>query len=226
VKKTEVYTLEKQEKIDFALKLKDYGNALFKANRWRCAADIYAQTISATDFEDVKKMGPATDKEVADIVLACKNNTAACMLKLKLYPQVIDKCSEVLKTNGDNMKALLRRGQAYAYNKDNELAMADYKHLMELDPKNAAVVPYYKAVQKRLAVERAKAQKLFGGFFKKVNLVSEAEVKAAQDREQEQEENDSSSSDDDDSDEEGGEGEADPTGGDETTDTKKVEEAN
>jgi tetratricopeptide (TPR) repeat protein len=43
----------------------------------------------------------------------CRLNYAACKLKLKDYPLVIQQCTEVLKTDPKCVKALFRRAQAY-----------------------------------------------------------------------------------------------------------------
>lgn len=49
------------------------------------------------------------------------NASQAC-LQRKNYPKAITQCTKVLKEDPNNIKSLYRRGVAYCYNQDFDLA--------------------------------------------------------------------------------------------------------
>ncbi|KAJ3180138.1 hypothetical protein HDU85_004141 [Gaertneriomyces sp. JEL0708] len=72
------------------------------------------------------------------LMQACRLNYASCQLKLGNYPPVIAQCSEVLKRDPRNLKALFRRGQAYVHiGRDLELAEQDLAQVRAILEKNA-----------------------------------------------------------------------------------------
>ncbi len=58
-------------------------------------------------------------------------NLASCFLQLKDYKACVSECSEVLKTDPDNMKAYYRRGQALLALQSHAAAVADLRKAVE-----------------------------------------------------------------------------------------------
>ena len=48
-------------------------------------------------------------------------------------------CNDALKIDGNNVKALFRRGQVYVSRSDYELAVADFNQVLKADPNNTEV---------------------------------------------------------------------------------------
>ena len=82
------------------LRLKELGNAAFKAREHSKAAKHYQDAL--------KLIG--TDAQDADLERACQLNLASCHLTLGEHDAAVELCSCVLDRDARNRKALFRRG--------------------------------------------------------------------------------------------------------------------
>ncbi|KAJ3027745.1 UNVERIFIED_CONTAM: hypothetical protein HDU68_003190 [Siphonaria sp. JEL0065] len=86
--------------------------------------------ITHPDYSGNNGINPSV---VISLMQTCRLNYAACKLKLGEFSTVIIQCSEVLKNDKANVKALFRRAQAYRkIGRDLELAQKDLNSLRDL----------------------------------------------------------------------------------------------
>ena len=87
--------------------------------------------ISLNAVRSVELSAGHNSESAADVKKKCMLNLASCFLQLKDYKACVSECSEVLKTDPDNMKAYYRRGQALLALKSHGAAVADLKKAVE-----------------------------------------------------------------------------------------------
>jgi len=116
----------------------------------------------------IKSDGSFNDEEkksAKSIACAINSNLALTYFKQQDYSQCLTKADEVLTEDPKNVKALVRRGQAYMMLGDNDLAKMNFKEALELEPNNADVKKLMEANKKRIKQEKEKERKLYGNIF-------------------------------------------------------------
>lgn len=163
------------EVADVAEKIKTIGNEQFKLGKYELAQQKYlkalrylehgdSDSISSSDSED-----DASDEEKSNrhksVALPCYLNSAACYLKLKNYDEALHSCNEALDLEENNVKALFRRGQAYAGFQDYDKSLADLHAAAKLAPGDkgirSEIVRVNKLIEEYKQKERKKYSKLF-----------------------------------------------------------------
>merc|ERR1719313_949824 len=134
-KASETWNMSNAEKITYGEKLKGQGTAYVKAQDWRRAAKMYSECSNVFGYmdnwaDDEKKSGES-------LAGASKSNEAMCWLKLEQWRDAESICSEILKKETCNVKALYRRGQAYMELKELHDAVRDFKKILEVDESNS-----------------------------------------------------------------------------------------
>lgn len=119
-----------EERLAFAAQRKEVGSKLFKAQRYSLALERYKFVIVYLQCY----VGRSDNAK--EMVRVCELNRAACLLKLGDNTGARDSCTEVLKVNPGNVKALYRRACAHLELKDNAEAAKDLRRLLEQDPEN------------------------------------------------------------------------------------------
>jgi len=99
----------KAEKIDAAKRRKHQGAVCFKDGDTEGAVLRWTQALAY--FESLWDLNDEQKKEIDEIKLACYLNLSACYLKLLKYEKARDNCTEALKLDKENVKALYRRGE-------------------------------------------------------------------------------------------------------------------
>ena len=87
---------------------------------------------------------PVVDKKVQLLVLTCYLNIALTAFRMHDYKLSVSACSETLKIDPNNSKALYRRAQAHIVPKssgaaEQERAFDDLKRVAAIDPECAAI---------------------------------------------------------------------------------------
>ncbi|NXA07936.1 TOM34 protein, partial [Sapayoa aenigma] len=108
--------------IERARTLKEEGNELVKKGNHKKAVEKYSESLKL-------------NKECATYT-----NRALCYLTLKQYQEAAQDCTEALKLDPKNVKALYRRAQALKELKDYKSSIADIKTLLKTEPKNTAAL--------------------------------------------------------------------------------------
>ncbi|KAM6298539.1 mitochondrial import receptor subunit TOM34 [Aegotheles albertisi] len=102
--------------------LKEEGNELVKKGNHKKAAEKYSESLKLNQE------------------CATYTNRALCYLALKQYKEAVQDCTEALRLDPKNIKALYRRAQALKELKDYKSSIADIKSLLKTEPKNTAAL--------------------------------------------------------------------------------------
>ncbi|KFP38851.1 Mitochondrial import receptor subunit TOM34, partial [Chlamydotis macqueenii] len=102
--------------------LKEEGNELVKKGNHKKAVEKYSESLKLNQE------------------CATYTNRALCYLALKQYKEAVQDCTEALKLDPKNVKALYRRAQALKELKDYKSSIADIKSLLKTEPKNTAAL--------------------------------------------------------------------------------------
>ena len=118
---------------------------------------------NCTKFFDLSE---ADEKEVNEIKAKLHLNIAMCFLKLKNNHKVINNCTDALKLDNDNVKALFRRATAYYNEKKIKEAKSDLKRAVKLNPEDKAIKKLTAkidlVIKKQKAKEKKMAKRMFG----------------------------------------------------------------
>ncbi|NXY80937.1 TOM34 protein, partial [Alcedo cyanopectus] len=102
--------------------LKEEGNQLVKKGNHKKAVEKYSESLKLNQE------------------CATYTNRALCYLALKQYKEAAQDCTEALRLDPKNVKALYRRAQALKELKDYKSGIADIKSLLKAEPKNTAAL--------------------------------------------------------------------------------------
>ncbi|NXJ00591.1 TOM34 protein, partial [Psophia crepitans] len=102
--------------------LKEEGNELVKKGNHKKAVEKYSESLKLSQE------------------CATYTNRALCYLTLKQYKEAVQDCTEALRLDPKNVKALYRRAQALKELQDYKLSIADIKSLLKIEPKNTAAL--------------------------------------------------------------------------------------
>jgi stress-induced-phosphoprotein 1 len=100
---------------------KEKGDEKYKAADFEGAVDEYTKCI-----EDLKKEG----KELSPLAVKAHSNRAACYKQISNFDGVIEDCTAVLEIDPDNLKALIRRAQAFEGLERYRFALQDVKQVL------------------------------------------------------------------------------------------------
>ncbi|CAG4960679.1 unnamed protein product [Colias eurytheme] len=123
--------------------IKCSGNAHFGSARYKAAAGKYSKCLRYV--EHVASTLPEGDErhklcEMMETYRAqCSLNLAACYARLQRHRATLTCCTEVLRIDPKNEKALYRRGQANFALKNYDAALSDLKLAEKVSPNNKAV---------------------------------------------------------------------------------------
>ncbi|XP_050095558.1 sperm-associated antigen 1 [Anopheles aquasalis] len=110
--------LSEQEKQVLAGKMREKGNDFFRAKEYSEAADEYGKSLDI--------LPTAT----------CFNNRAMAYIKLHRYKEAIADCDQCLSREPENVKALLRKGQALLASDNRREAYRVFCVALKHDPSN------------------------------------------------------------------------------------------
>ncbi|CAO2192202.1 unnamed protein product [Urochloa humidicola] len=166
VKDKESWDLNNEEKIEAAGKKKEEGNVLFKLGKYARASKRYEKAAKYIEYDS--SFSEDEKKQSKQLKISCNLNNAACKLKLKDYKEAVKLCTKVLELDSQNVKALYRRVQAYIQLADLELAEADIKKALEIDPDNRDVKLEYKTLKEKIKEYNKKDAKFYSNMFAKM----------------------------------------------------------
>ncbi|XP_011402495.1 PREDICTED: sperm-associated antigen 1-like [Amphimedon queenslandica] len=121
-------SLSEHEKERQADKEREKGNEAFRAGDYKEALVYYSRSISFCPSP------PAY------------NNKALTLNKLGRYSESVGSCNEVLKVEPNNIKALLRRADAYCSLKQYEQSVSDIESVLKIEPANKRATELLKKV--------------------------------------------------------------------------------
>lgn len=157
--------------LELPLQEKNAGNEYWKNADYLNASKSYSKCLLAFNhlIKENKFENEAQAKQmIEEIQLASLLNLAACYLKLGYgYSNVVIHCTDALKIQENNIKALYRRANAHIFLEQFQEAKSDIFLALKLEPANDAV----KKIKRELIIRenaykektRKIAQKAFGG---------------------------------------------------------------
>lgn len=166
-KEKETWDMDNTEKIEAAGKKKEDGNALYKDGKYARASKKYEKAVKFIDYDS--SFSDEQKKEAKALKASCYLNDAACKLKLKVYNEAAKLCTKVLELESRNVKALFRRAQAYIETADTDLAEADIRKALEIDPSNRDVKLAYRTLKQRQIEYNKKEAKMYGNMFARLS---------------------------------------------------------
>lgn len=171
----DTWEMDKEEKLNDGLRLKDQGNMFFKDGKLRAAIRKYDAAWKYFQHEP-KFEGEWKEKVHKTLTLPCRSNLAQCYLKLGKYSQALESANEALNIEALNLKALYRRAQAHFARNDYDLAEKDCKKILEIDSSSRDASALLKKVNMKLKEQLQKERRIFKSLFEKVRLVDEKEL--------------------------------------------------
>lgn len=137
------WTTTAEEKIALAANRREDGNMLFSEKQYAKARRMYQRALRVlenfvVDHDDDEDEGDNATQEcqsseaVQQLKLVCHLNMSACCLRLQDYAGAMQSATEALHINPSNVKALFRRGQAYAKLDEYEKAHTDLTQALAL----------------------------------------------------------------------------------------------
>uniref|UniRef100_A0A914ULF8 peptidylprolyl isomerase n=1 Tax=Plectus sambesii TaxID=2011161 RepID=A0A914ULF8_9BILA len=150
--------MDHEEKLAAAAEAKERGTKFFSEGKMRLAVDKYKRVVELLEHEKELEADQQTRRNA--LMVAAHLNMSLVLLKEGETVASIEQCDKVLEINPDNVKALYRRAQARQQQNDDDLAIGDYKRVLELEPSNKAAQQGINVCQHKLAeFKRAEKQK-------------------------------------------------------------------
>lgn len=102
---------------------KERGDDAFKNAQFEVAIDHYSKCLSG-----LQKRG----KSLSDLAVRAHSNRAACYKQISNFDGVIEDCTAVLEVDPENVKALVRRAQAFEGVERYRFALQDVKFVLAM----------------------------------------------------------------------------------------------
>ena len=123
--------------------IKEEGNALHRQGKFAEAAEKY---------QAAKRNLEGNDSAAAlQVKKSCSLNLASCYLKTGQHDLVVEECGLVIRDDAHNLKALYRRGQAYAALGRHSMAESDLAAAQRVNPQDEHVAAALQDVRAKLA---------------------------------------------------------------------------
>ncbi|KAK3301573.1 uncharacterized protein B0T15DRAFT_316575 [Chaetomium strumarium] len=121
--KDAVKWLRTVQKLD---RMKEEGNAQYKAGRWQAALDVYTSAL------EVDPTNKGTNSKILQ-------NRALCRIKLKQYDDAIADCEKAISLDPQYIKARKTKANALGLAEKWEAAVREWKAIQELDPEDRTI---------------------------------------------------------------------------------------
>jgi FKBP-type peptidyl-prolyl cis-trans isomerase len=170
VKGKEFWDLDTQEKIEFSMLAKVKGNEYFKMGKFKAARFHYGRIVEYLQYSDTLEGDDLVQRN--SLILAAHLNLALCHIKLGNPEAAKQSASKALEVDGKNEKALFRRGLANEGLQEYELAIADFKAVLDIDRENRAAKQQLTVTCNRIKEQHEKERQTYAGMFDKLVKVN------------------------------------------------------
>lgn len=158
-----------EEKFEVAAQYKERGLKLMQENRVKDAFVRFSKAVSL-----IITLEPITDlqlpleleRKIDKLRTSLYNNMALCQLKHENFEHAISLCSKVLARDKNNVRAMYRRGCAFAGVKNIESALFDFQRAAHIEPNNGLVWKKMVAYSKLWEEATKKSDNLLKKMFK------------------------------------------------------------
>ncbi|KXS22446.1 TPR-like protein [Gonapodya prolifera JEL478] len=170
------------DKLGKARALKEQGNEALKAGEYTRAMQHYHQCLlyakgmdnsaMSTIVPNTEPVTPEVAQEIKALIPVVYSNMALCQIKAKKFERAVWAAGEAIKVDDKAVKALFRRGQAYFELKELDLAEADFKKCVEIDPKDPGPPRELHRIRQRHKELEAKSREELKGMFARGGLTA------------------------------------------------------
>jgi len=167
--KKEKWDMSDEEKKVEAKKLKEEGTEHFKNGKYSEAAEKYKEAAEYINDDEDAEDSPILD-DAKELYINCLNNAAMCSLKIRNYAATVSACSNVLKVDQTNLKALYRRGVANMKQENFFQAKKDLLHARGIDKENKVVQKACCELKNAITASKQKEKNMFSNMFDKVKM--------------------------------------------------------
>ena len=149
--------------LDVSAKVRELGNALFKAGQWDAAVRKYDKAVRYTEMEEFPS--PDEQQRMQQARLLSLLNRAACHLKVGRFAQAKADCEAALAIDPDSGKGRMRLGQALIGLKDDEEGVRELERAQKAMPGEKSIATLIAQTKKKLAEEKRKQAAVWGKMF-------------------------------------------------------------
>ena len=145
----EIYSLSIDNLYQFALKHKENANKFFREKKYAHAFKLYHRSLCyVSNFLNEQPTDEFIEK-INQLILLVYSNMSACQLIVGNNSSVIENCSSALDIDSKYVKALYRRGSAYANMNDFELALKDLQIANDIERNDRNIEELLKTTKQR-----------------------------------------------------------------------------
>lgn len=148
-----------QQLIEYALRLKDDGNAKFKAKKLKEAEGLYRDSLSHLDTVKID------NEELKKLKVTLYQNLSLVLNQAGDYKDTIHNCCLALAIDGNAVKALFHRSVAYRKIKQYDEAMEDIKTAIKVSPQDKKLREEYEALRAEQKNANSSQSQLMKNFF-------------------------------------------------------------
>lgn len=143
---------------------KELGKKHWDEGDYMNASKSYSKALLAINYLIKEQRFTTTEQAEAmikDVQLPCLLNLAACYIKMGYcYSNVISHCTDALKIQKNNVKALYRRAIGYTYTDKFKEAKDDIDLALKIEPENKSILRALENLNKRKTNYRSKTKKI------------------------------------------------------------------
>ena len=164
-----------EEKLAYALKLKEEGNEFFKKADYLKAVKLYKTIflyVTGLNSNLMSVMGGEAPRgssiplsEAEQLQLTASLNLSQCYLKLDKYESALTYAQRALKLEPNNIKGRLRRALAYLGLNDIDNSERELNSVAKELPNDPLVKQGYKKLEELKKQHRTKEKKMMQGIF-------------------------------------------------------------
>jgi len=161
----EIYSLSIDNLYNFALKHKENANKFFREKQYSLAFKLYHRSLCyILNFLTEQPTDEFIEK-INQLILSIYSNMSACQLIYGNNSNVIENCTSALEIDPKYVKALYRRGSAYANLNDYELALKDLQYANEIQRNDKNIEDLLKLTKQRFEEYNKTLGKSLKNFF-------------------------------------------------------------
>jgi len=123
----------------------------------------YTQAIAL--LNEIYDVPEETKQKSDEVKLSIYLNLAMSNLKLKNYTKLVANCTNALKIDPKNVKALYRRSLGHSGEKLYDNALSDLNEAFNIDPKNVDVKKELNKVKDIIQKQKEKEKKMYSKMF-------------------------------------------------------------
>ncbi|GLJ21778.1 hypothetical protein SUGI_0406500 [Cryptomeria japonica] len=129
------------------LDLRNKGNKCFRDEDWNKAIKFYSRCIDlALSRDKLEPQMPSAsniEEKVKEALLYSYSNRAEAKLRLKEYGNAVQDCDKALALDEHHLKSLFRKGRAFHYLREYELACQCFDRALEKSPTEKYIQLHY-----------------------------------------------------------------------------------